>query len=336
MRSMMMVGPEDCRIEDTPEPELKPGSVKVKVRWCSILMENVGLYLGTDPRLRAPGNRLYRGHPLAQAGEAIAEVTEVGEDVEGVSVGDRYVSYCNYHEFHVIKPDAWTRLGRDVTPEAGISLPFSSTTLNCVRKANIQIGDNLLIIGQGPMGAMVTTWAAMAGAGRVIAVDKYPRRLEIARAMGATHTLNPADGDLGPPAKEMCDGIGPDIVIDAGNHPATLPLAMELARDKGRIVVLSWHTQPITIEDITKDFYNKELDIIATRASGPSHAYRSPYLRWTGHENMELISRLMNEGRYDPSPIVTHQVGFADAVKAMNQLKNEPAETMKILVDWDA
>ena len=335
MRSMMMVGPKDCRFEERAEPELTPDSIKVKIRWCSILMENVGLYLGSDPRLRAPGNELYRGYPLTQAGEVIAEAVEVGDEAEGVEVGDRFVTYSNYHEVHVIKPDAWPKLGPNVSPETGISLPFAGTTLNCTRKANIQIGDNVLILGQGPMGAMVTTWVAMAGAGRVIAADRYPKRLEIARQMGATHTLNPDEVDLHEAAWDLCEGIGPDIVIDAGNTAKTFPLAMDLARVNGRIVVLSWHTQPITIEDITKDFYHKELEIIATRAGGPSHAYRSPYLRWTGYENQQIIARFMDEGRFDPAPIVTHHDSVDNAVESMELLLNEPQDTMKILLDWN-
>jgi L-iditol 2-dehydrogenase len=146
--------------------------------------------------------------------------------------------------------------------------------------------------------------------------------------------LHPAETDLHSTVRDLTDGLGADVVIDAGNSPATLPLAMELARDKGRVVVLSWHTQPITIEDITKDFYHKELEIIATRAGGPSHAYRSPYLRWTGRENQLLIARLMAEGRYDPSPIVTHRVPIGEAVMGMEQLLREPATTMKLLIEW--
>src|SRR5207248_10907566 len=58
--------------------------------------------------------------------------------------------------------------------------------------------------------------------------------------------------------------------------------------------VLSFHTQPITIEDITRDFYHKELDILATRATGPGNSYRSPYVRWTSGENSRLVERFID------------------------------------------
>ena len=90
-------------------------------------------------KLPQPGDRLthrFRKIP----GEVIAEAVEVGDEAEGVEVGDRFVTYSNYHEVHVIMPDAWPKLGPNVSPETGISLPFAGTTLNCTRKANIQIG----------------------------------------------------------------------------------------------------------------------------------------------------------------------------------------------------
>jgi threonine dehydrogenase-like Zn-dependent dehydrogenase len=107
-----------------------------------------------------------------------------------------------------------------------------------------------------------------------------------------------------------------------------------LARDQGRVVVISWHTQPIVIEDITRDFYHKELEIIATRATGPAHTYRSPYLRWTGWESQRLIARLMAEKRFDPSPLITDRLPFAQFHEALRRVEEEQQTTVKVLVDW--
>jgi threonine dehydrogenase-like Zn-dependent dehydrogenase len=203
-----------------------------------------------------------------------------------------------------------------------------------MRRAHIEIGDDVLVSGAGPMGALLPAWARIAGAGRIIAADLHPRRLEIARALGATHTVNPRDRDVASTVKEITDGNGPDVVFDAGNTAATFPLALELARPQGKVVVLSWHTQPITIEDITRDFYHKELEIIATRATGPAAGYRSPYLRWTGNESRKLIARWMAEGRFDPSPIVTARRALSEIVPAMDDLAERPAAHLKTLIEW--
>jgi 2-desacetyl-2-hydroxyethyl bacteriochlorophyllide A dehydrogenase len=334
MRSIMMRGPMDCRVEEEPEPPLTEGHVKVRLRYCSVVMENVGLYTGMDPRLHRPGTPLYHGYPLHHSGEVLAEVVEIGAGVTEIQVGDRYAAYTAYREVQVVAPDAWTRVHPSVSPAAAISQPFAGTTLHAMRRARLEIGDDVLIIGAGPMGALLVSWARLAGAGRVIVADLYPVRREIARTLGATHVIDPRETDLKAAVQEITEGNGPDVVFDAGNTAATFPLALELARSQGKVVVLSWHTEPITIEDITKDFYHKELEIIATRATGPSRAYRSPYLRWTSSDSQRFIARWMAEGRFDPSPIVTDRRPLAEFVPAMEALRTKPAEHLKALIDW--
>jgi threonine dehydrogenase-like Zn-dependent dehydrogenase len=337
MRSVVVQAARDTRIVDEPEPAIAAGRIKVRLRYSSVVMENVGLHTGADPRLRQPGNPLYRGFPQPQAGEVIGEVEEVAADVPeaaGIRVGDRLASYASYREVQVIAPDAWVKVHPDVRPEAAISQAFAGTTLHAMRRARIEIGDDVLVIGAGPMGALLPAWARIGGAGRIVVADLYPKRLEIARALGATHTIDPRGTDLAAAVKEITEGNGPDVVFDAGNTAATFPLALELARPQGKVVVLSWHTQPITIEDITRDFYHKELEIIATRATGPGASYRSPYLRWTGAESRALIARWLAEGRFDPSPVVTGRRPLAEIVAAMDDLAQRPGQHLKTLIEW--
>ena len=337
MRCVVVHGPRDTQIVEEPEPALAAGRIKVRLRYSSVVMENVGLHTGTDPRLRQPGNPLYRGYPLPQAGEVIGEVVELAPDVPdtaGVRVGDLLASYAPYREVQVIAPGAWVTVQPSVRPEAAISQAFSGTTLHATRRARIEIGDDVLVIGAGPMGVLLPAWARLGGAGRIIVADLHPLRLEVARKLGATHTVSPRETDLAAAVKEITDGNGPDVVFDAGNTAATFPLALELARPQGKVVVLSWHTQPITIDDITRDFYHKELEIIATRATGPSASYRSPYVRWTGAESQRLIARWMAEGRFDPSPIVTGRRPLQEFVPAMEDLLERPGDHLKTLIEW--
>lgn len=334
MKRLVTVGPRKGEIAEVQEPAMRDDLILLKTRAVSVLMENVGLHTGADPRLKAAGNPLYRGYPITQAGEVLGEVVQVGADVTDVAVGDRFVSYAGFDEYHAVSPAAWTRIDARVADEAAISAPFSGTALQCARRAKIQIGDDVAIIGQGPMGLLVTQWAKFAGAGRVIVADLNPKRLQVAEQMGATHTINGSTEDVKQRLYAITEGNGPDVVIDAGNTAATFPLARDLARDQGRVVVISWHTQPITIEDITRDFYHKELEIIATRATGPSHAYRSPYVRWTGWESQRLIARLMAEGRFNPSPIITDTLPLDQFYEALHRVEKEQQTTVKVLVTW--
>jgi threonine dehydrogenase-like Zn-dependent dehydrogenase len=334
MKRLLTVGPRQGEVAEVQPPTLRSDQILLKTRAVSVLMENVGLHSGADPRLKASGNPLYRGYPITQAGEVLAEVVEVGADVANIAVGDRFVSYSSFDEYHAVAPDAWTRVDANVADAVAISAPFSGTALHCVRRSKIEIGDDVAIIGQGPMGLLVTQWAKVAGGGRIIVADLNQKRLQVARQMGATHTIDASKEDAKKLLYAMTENNGPDVVIDAGNTAATFPLALDLARNQGRVVVISWHTQPITIEDITRDFYHKELEIIATRATGPSQAYRSPYLRWTGMESQRLIARMMADGRFDPSPLITDTLPFDQFYEALRRVEEEQQKTVKVLVTW--
>jgi threonine dehydrogenase-like Zn-dependent dehydrogenase len=334
MRQVLIERARVVKIADVPEPKLTPETVLARTRCCSLLMENVAEFIGTDPRLYKEGHLYYHGYPYVMDSEVVVEVTAVGDQVKGLAVGNRLASYAKCNEWHVLRPGDWIKLSPEVSDEAAVSLPFGATSLQCVRRAQVGLGDNVIILGQGPMGLLVTHWVSLTGAGQVIVADRYARRLEVARQMGATTTLNASEVEVAGAVRELTGGAGADIVIDAGNTPQTFALALEVAREKGRVVVLSFHTKPITIEDITRDFYHKELDVLATRATGPGNSYRSPYVRWTSGENMRLVERFIAQGRLHPERLITGRLPLAQIEAGLKQVETEPDRVVKLLMEW--
>jgi threonine dehydrogenase-like Zn-dependent dehydrogenase len=336
MRQVRIESARECRIVEAPPPQIAARSVLARTRCCSLLMENVAEWIGTDPRLRQPGHPYYQGFPYVMDSEIVTEVLAVVSEVPDVHEGDRFVSYGKMNELHLFEPHAWTRLPPGVSDERAVSLPFCGTALQCVRRARIGLGEDVVVVGQGPMGLLVTMWAARAGAGRVIVADRYNRRLEAAREMGATDVIDASANDVAAAVRDLTGGTGADIVIDAGNTARTFNLSLEVARDKGRVVVLSFHTQPITIDDITKEFYHKELDVIATRGTGPSASYRSPLVRWTSRDNLQMVAHWMGTGRIQPERLITHRIPLTELQQGLEGVEGRPAEVVKVLVEWPA
>ena len=335
MRSLVIHGVRDIRIDEIDGPELTDDTIIAQTKTASILMENVGMWNGLDPRVRGNElNPLLRGYPMTMAGEIVAEVVEVGRNVDSVGIGDRLVSYTAYDELHALIPGAWTAVGADMPLDAAISLPFSGTTLHCVRRARVVVGDNVAVVGQGPMGLLVTQWLQIAGAGQIIVTDNFEERLRLAASSGATSCLNPGEVDVHEAVLELTDGRGADIVINATNSPHAFEFAMRLARDQGRVVVLSWHTHPITINDITQDFYNKELEIIATRAGGPSASVKSAYVRWTGDESQKYIEGMVASGRFSPASLITHRFPVEKVDEALRTVEDRPDAVIKAILEW--
>src|SRR6478672_13835368 len=106
-----------------------------------------------------------------------------------------------------------------------------------VNTGNVSRGDSVAVIGCGGVGDAAIMGARLAGAGTIIAIDRDPRKLELARELGATHTVNAAELDTVAAVQELTGGFGADVVIDAVGRPETWRQAF-YARDLAGTVVL--------------------------------------------------------------------------------------------------
>ena len=104
MRQARIESVRQCVISEAPPPQIAARSVLARARCCSLLMENVAEWIGTDPRLRQPGHPYYQGFPYVMDSEIVAEVIAVGSEVQGVHEGDRFVSYGKMNELHLFEP----------------------------------------------------------------------------------------------------------------------------------------------------------------------------------------------------------------------------------------
>lgn len=336
MKSMVVRSLRELEIKDVPEPELTEETVIVDTKLTAIVRESVGIWNGSDPRVKTdnPDNPLYRGYPITLGGELVGEVVAVGAAVDGIMVGDRLAAWGHYNQRLQLHPDNCQKLSAKVDSEAGVSIFWSGTTLHVVRRAQIVLGDNVVVVGQGPLGLSVTRWAELAGSGQVIAVERVPERLALAERFGAMVTLNPDKVDVCQAVLELTDGRGADIVINATTSAEAFEFCMRLVRKKGRLVILSWHTQPVTIHDLTTDFYHKELEIIGSEANGPPGSLQSPWVRWTWPESMRYIERMIATGKFDPKPLITHRFPPERVVDALQLVEKHPQKVLKAVIEW--
>ena len=339
MRSLVIPEKGVVRVEQIAKPRVSNDTVVVRTKLTVILREHVGQWNGSDPRVRVENrqNPLFRGYPYTMTGEAVGEVDEVGPDVTDLKVGDLVASSWPHNERHplaVMKSRGWVKLSPGLDPEVAVSVVWGATTLHVVRRAQITLGDNVVIVGQGPLGLQVTRWVAMAGAEQVIAVERVASRLALSKRFGATSVLNPDEGDVHKGVLEMTGGRGADVVINATTSAAAFEFCLRLARKKGRVAVLSWHTQPITIHDLTHDFYTKELEIIGSEAHGPPDELQSPWVRWTRGENMRYVERMMAAGKFDTKPLITHRFAVEKVEEALRLVDEHPDQVLKAVLVW--
>ncbi len=197
---------------------------------------------------------------------------------------------------------------------AALSEPLA-TGLLCVRQAELQIGDRVLIMGGGPIGLAATIWARFFGARRVVVAEKVEQRRSLAITLGATDTINVgANTDTAESFTEIT-GAEPDVVIEAVGRPGMLNAAIAAVRPCGRVVTGGVCMKPDSFDHLLA--YAKEPSIRTARV-------------YTRAEN-EFILEMIATNRIDPSPMITHRINLDELPTAFEALRT-PTNQCKVML----
>ena len=158
-------------------------------------------------------------------------------------------------------------------------------------------GEFALVIGAGPIGLAVTQFAIEAGA-EVIVLDINDARLDFCRrTLGAQHTINGANEDVLDALKKLTGSDLPTAVFDATGSPRSMAASFEYPAHGGRLTFVGLFQGEVTFND--PNFHRRELTLLASRNALPADFTR--------------IIHLIETGRIDTTPWITHRAGFADA-----------------------
>ncbi|MFJ6631594.1 S-(hydroxymethyl)mycothiol dehydrogenase [Streptomyces sp. NPDC091376] len=178
-----------------------------------------------------------------------------------------------------------------------------------VNTGEVGRGDSVAVIGCGGVGDGAIVGARLAGAARIIAVDVDDRKLETARTMGATHTVNSRSTDPVEAIRELTGGFGADVVIEAVGRPETYEQAF-YARDLAGTVVLVGVPTP-----------DMKLELPLLDVFGRGGALKSS---WYGDclpsRDFPMLIDLHQQGRIDLGAFVTETIGLADVEKAFARM----------------
>lgn len=303
----------------------------------------------------ALGNR----HNMILGHEAVGEVVETGARVREFKAGDRVIVpaitpdwgsleaqagypmhsggmlagwklsnfkdgvFCEY--FHVNEADAnLARLPEGMDPASAVMLcDMIPTGFHGVELADVQFGDDVCVIGIGPVGLMSVAAAALRGAGRLFAVGSRPVCVQAARAYGATHVINYREGDIVQQVMECTHGRGVDrVVIAGGNAEETFAQAIEMLRPGGRVGNVN--------------YLGSGENVLIPRVAwgcGMGHKTIAGGLMPGGRLRVEKLASLISAGRLDPSRLLTHRFyGLEHLEEALMLMKDKPADLIKPVV----
>ncbi|WP_146341776.1 S-(hydroxymethyl)mycothiol dehydrogenase [Nesterenkonia sp. NBAIMH1] len=347
-------------VEKIVIPDPGPGEVVVDVLTCGVCQ--------TDQHFQQ--GEVGDNFPYLLGHEATARVSEIGDGVTNVSVGDKVIlnwravcgecracrkgqlQYC--FDTHNASQRMTLEDGTELEAALGIGA-FAEKTLvaagqctvvddvddasnaavgllGCgvmagigaaMNTGEVKRGESVAVIGVGGVGTAAVAGAKLAGATKIIAVDLDPRKLETAKKLGATHTINSGETDAVEGIRELTGGFGADVVIDAVGVPATYKQAF-YARDlAGRVVLVGVPDPSLTLELPLQDFFSRGGSLKSS---------------WYGDclpsRDFPMLVDMYQQGRLDLDAFVTERVRLEDVQTAFDTMNR--GEVLRSVVEIDA
>ncbi|HET9594233.1 MAG TPA: alcohol dehydrogenase catalytic domain-containing protein [Anaeromyxobacteraceae bacterium] len=349
MTAVRNYAPRDYRLEKIERPSAGPQEVIIKIDAAGICGSDGKCFNGAtsfwDSWVKAP---VVPGH------EFFGTVVELGAGAGekfGLKVGDKCIAeqiypcdrcrycrsgkywMCEIHDMYGFQKHcngAWAeymRLGPnsrihkmpgDIRREDGVLVEPLACAIHAVERGEIQLGDTVVLAGAGTLGSLMLQIIKLKNPGQIIVTDAKPERLEMAKALGATHTVNVKEGDPVAKVKALTDGYGADVFIEATGYAQAVNQGIDMLRKLGTFVAFGVFGDKTTLDwSIIGD--RKELNIHGAHLGPYCYPKAIDYL-YRGVVKSELI--------------VTNKLPLSDFQAGIEKVLN--GKGIKIMLDPSA
>lgn len=329
MKCLVYHGNKDLRLESALDPTPGPGEVKLRIDYCGICATDIEEYLygpkfiASDPPNPLTGKTL----PTITGHEMTGTVVESAADVEGVASGTRVAlntvltcgtcSWCRsgrtmqcpsmavagfdrdggLAEFMVWPASQVVPLPDNVTSRQAALVEPASVAHHAVSRCGLKPGDSLVVLGAGTVGMLALQVAKARGA-TVIAVDRRQMSLDLAAELGADATVNADETDVDEALRDLTNGRGPDVVLDAAGGSTTTASAVEWARTGGRVVLVAIYVAKPEFD--FNSLVSTEKEVAGTIAFG--------------QEDVEAVVGLIASGAVRTAPLVSDVISLDEVI----------------------
>jgi 2-desacetyl-2-hydroxyethyl bacteriochlorophyllide A dehydrogenase len=328
MRALVYKGDKNIRVEDVTVPGMGDTDVLIRVKYCGVCGTDIHIYNGD-------GGAYEVTPPLIMGHEFSGIVEKVGAKVKKVKVGD-LVSvdpndmcgecyYCKnakeqfcenvigigttvnggFAQYSVVceKQVFKFKEGMDALT-AAMAEPLSCC-IHGIDLCNIKLGDEVLIIGGGPIGLIMLQLAKMAGASKVILSEPVVEKRELAKKLGADFTINPLEEDVRTILNAACKNIS--VVIECVGSVRTIGDAIQWA-GKGATIMMFGLTGPDVNLMVKPDvIFKKELKLTSS--------FINPY-------SFERAVEILESGRINVTDMISNITELEDCVKVFEEENN--------------
>ena len=350
MKAALFLGPGRIALDEKPIPDVGPLDALIRVTTTTICGTDVHILKGEYPV--KPG--LVVGH------EPVGVIDELGPGVVGYLVGERVLvgaitpcgqchaclsgktSQCGHgsgyeamggwrfgntidgaQAEYIRVPSAQANLAKipeSLTDEQVVLLAdIASTGFSGAESAPVRIGDTVVVFAQGPSGLCATAGARLMGAGQIITVDGDAVRQDVSRRMGADVVLDPFAVDVPAEVLRLTGGYGADVAIEALGLQATFESALRSLRPGGTLSSLGVYSGKLQLPYDAFAAGLGDHKIVTTLCPG-------------GKDRMERLMRMVETGRFDPLPLITHRMSLDDIVEAYSLFSERRDGVLKVAI----
>lgn len=325
-----------CVTVEKPQPAA--GEALIKIVTAGICGSDIGAFRGTNGLVTYP--RII-GHELAGIVESIPE-----NNKNQIKIGDRVIVdpylYCGtcypcsigrtncctdlkvlgvhidggIAEYFCHPADMLIKIPESMTWEQASMVEPLTISLHGIHRGSLRSGEHCAIIGAGPIG-LVAGMIAQAYGAKAILIDLVQERLDFAKSLGIAHTINSSCENPVEAVAKITNGVMAQQVMECSGANAAVRLSLDLASHAGRVTLTGW---PKTETSIPTDLITKkELDIRGARTSA---------------QEFEEAVDLINSNQVGMLKILTKTVSLQDAVATIQDIEQNPADYMKVVIDF--
>ena len=337
MKAIEIVKPGEIKVVEKEMPVCKENEALLKVKYCGICGADVASYTGNQP---------FTTYPRIPGHEFSAEIVSVPENVKGLKAGDVITCnpYFNCGECYACKrgivnachDNQTMGVQRDGSFQEYITMPVErlidgkglsakelaliepfAISCHALSRAEVKRGDNLLIMGAGPIGLFALLKAKAMGA-RVMIADMLDSRLELAKEYGAECAINVKRENLHEMATQFTQGCGFDVCVEACGAPETFLSCIEEAAHGANVILIGNGKRETTF--VHSVILKKELNIFGSR-----NAFTRDF---------ENLIDLVKSGEVDVLKMVSGVYEKENAAEAFEALKNNDGSLAKLLIEF--
>ena len=261
----------------------------------------------------------------------VGEVEALGSEVQGLAVGQRVLMEAGHGTVAV----ADTRTHAVVPVPVGVPSThaplarMAGIAFTALRLAPPQLGDRVAVLGLGLVGLLVCQLFRLAGARPVLGVDRLPSRLKLAEALGIV-PVDTSREELLPALRRALGSHGADIVVEATGSPVLVPMALDVARRGGSIVLLG-STRGVVTLDAYSLLHRKAVRVIGGHETALPFDADHP---WPRLRNLGLALDLMAAGDLCTDGMITDELTIERALVAHDMLREFPETHLGVVIHW--